>query len=303
VRPNITIAIPCFNNANTIRASIESALDQNYPLKEIMVVDDGSTDDTVKIASEYPVRIVVNPENLGIGLNLANCMDQARGKYIVYLCGDDIFADKNVVSDVAKVFNNKSDIGVIGRYFYFFMDGKGPIGVCRENNILISSCCPSGMAFRIIPNITGTNKIFIEMPSIVAQYLEQWRWTMFEYDTIGARYHPGGNTGTKTSYYTESPTQNWIDLLGDNYKDFPVFITLKNRAPKLLWREICLHIRMDVKVLLCGGFWLNALVAVLIPSTVLKAMTLFYRNRISRLNAKIIKRGNYEENGFHPFLK
>jgi len=130
------------------------------------------------------------------------------------------------------------------------------------------------------------------MPSIVAQYLNKYRWTMIKYDTVASRFdpRPNGNTGTKKSYYTESPTQNWIDLLGCNYQDFPVFVTLKNRAPHLLWREICLHVRNDRNVLMQGNFWKYALAALLVPSFLLRNLTLFYRHRIVRNTAFIIER-------------
>jgi len=141
-------------------------------------------------------------------------------------------------------------------------------------------------------DIVGSNKIFVEMPSIVAQYLKQYQWTMLEYDTIAARFHPGGNTGTKKSYYTESPTQNWIDLLGENFRDFPMFIQLKNRAPKFLWREICLHVRNDKRVLLSLKFWGYTIVSLIIPGFILRKFTNFYRNTWGRRNAKIIERGN-----------
>lgn len=292
--PKVTIAIPCYNNEKHITAAIESSLAQKYPNKEILIIDDCSTDDSVLLISRLLTskdRLVVNPENLGIGKNLEKLMKEAKGRYIVYLCADDIFADINVISDVVHQFD-KGDpaIGVLGRYYYYFMDGhEGAIGVCRERNILIQSCCPSGMAFRRM-DIKSTNKIFIEMPSIVVEYLKKYRWSMLEYDTIGARYHPGGNTGTKSSYYTQSPTQNWIDLLGENYQDFPMFVQLKNRAPHLLWGEICLHVRNNKKVLLSPRFWFYTLTALLVPRFALKKLSNFYRHRISRLSAKIIER-------------
>ena len=116
---------------------------------------------------------------------------KAKGKYICYLCQDDVFVNPNVIGDIVSIFDTKPDIGVIGRYYYFFMDGKkGAIGTCREKNILLQSCCPSGMAFRVKPNMKSTNRIFVEMPTLVADYLHQYRWTMLEYDTVAARFHP-----------------------------------------------------------------------------------------------------------------
>ena len=113
---------------------------------------------------------------------------------------------------------------------------------------------------------------------------------MFEYDTIAARFHPGGNTGTKKSYYTESPLQNWVDLVGDKFRFYEGFIQLKNRAPHLLWKEILLSIKIDKKVLIDPKFWLFALTSLLLPAFILKPLTNFYRHRVERMWSDIIYR-------------
>ena len=116
---------------------------------------------------------------------------------------------------------------------------------------------------------------------------------MIEYDTIAARFHPGGNTGTKKSYYKESPLQNWIDLTGDaEFKFHEGFIQLKNRAPHLLIPEIKLAIQMNSKILLEIRFWVFALTALLLPGYWLRPFTNFYRHRITRRHVKIIERGD-----------
>ncbi|RTK93064.1 glycosyltransferase family 2 protein [Candidatus Saccharibacteria bacterium] len=293
----LTIAIPAYNCEKTIRESVESALSQAYPDKEVLVINDGSTDKTREVLNSIEdIRVIDNPENMGIGYTLTALIREAKGKYILFLCADDLFTSPLVATDVVHQFNMGDPmIGVIGRYYYFFMNGQeGAIGVCRDRNILTSSCCPSGMAFRKMKDdqLDYTNDIFIEMPYIVAQYLQDWKWTMLEYDTIAARFHPGGNTGTKTSYYTQSPTKNWYDLVGRDFRDFPMFIQLKNRAPKLLWEEICLVVKNDRNVLLSLAFWFYSLTALLLPGAVLRHLSCFYRHRIARIFASVIERPN-----------
>lgn len=305
MKPKITIAIPAHNNEGVIVAAMQTADLQEYPLKEILVLDDCSTDKTferaINFKNDHPkenIRVISNLKNEGIGKALEKLMQEAKGKYIVYLCGDDIFINSKVVGDIVRQFDNgDSDIGVIGRYCYYFNHGHdGAIGVNREKNILINSCCPSGMAFRKDHSVIVSSRIFCEMPSMVKFYLEKgWRWTMFEYDTVACRFLPGVNTGTKKSYYTESPWQNWVDLTGDqNWKDYPSFIMLKNRAPKILWREICLAVRLNKDVLKDIKFYVYALTAVLLPGCFLRPLTKFYRHRIARMFAKIIERGDHE---------
>lgn len=295
MQTKLTIAIPTYNSSKTIRETIQSALSQNYPLKEILIIDDCSTDDTVEKAMEYPVRVIVNTRNLGIGFNLVKLMDEAKGRYVVYLCSDDVFADPRVCGDIVRIFDAKPEIGVISRYYYQFMDGhKGAVMEYREKNILLSSCNPSGMAFRKRQDILGTNKIFIEMPFIVAQYLTFTRWTMLEYDTVAVRLHPSGNTGCKSSYYTDSPVKVWTEFLGNDFKYHLGLIQIKNRAPKLLWREIWLTVKLNPKNLFDLQFWFSAIIAVLIPGFLLRRLSDFYRHRISRHLVSIIKRGENE---------
>ena len=117
-----------------------------------------------------------------------------------------------------------------------------------------------------------------------------WRWTMFEYDTIRARIHPGGNTGTKTSYYTESPIKNWTDLVGKDFKFNQGFVQLRNRAPKILLREIYLSVKINPWILADPGFWFYASIAVIFPGWILRPLSDFYRHYITRRSCRIIER-------------
>ena len=294
MKPRITICIPTHNDETVIEEALQSAINQDYPDKEILVIDDASTDRTPEIVWEkFPeVKCIVNEKNLGIGKNLEKCMRLAKGEYVLFLCGDDVFTNTMVASDVCKVFNEGDPaVGVIGRYLYYFMNGKpGAIGTCREKNILLQSICPSGMAFKKM-DVWGENKIFIEMPLIVSQYLNDWKWTMFEYDTVACRFDPGNNTGTKEEYYTQSPWKNLSDLIGKDFKDYPIYIMLKNRAPKNVWKEIKLSARTNKSILKDPKFYLYALSALLIPRTILKSITNVYRNTVSRRGSTIINRG------------
>ena len=159
----------------------------------------------------------------------------------------------------------------------------------REKNIFLSSCNPSGMAFRNM-KVWGENRIFIEMPLIVSQYLKLFEWTTMEWDTVAVRLHPSGNTGCKSSYYTDSPVRVYTEFLGKDFKYHLGLIQLKNRAPKLLLREIYLTARLNPKNLLDPFFWFCALVALIVPGFILRHLSDFYRHRISRLNCIVIER-------------
>ena len=78
----ISVVIPTYNRAALLRRAVDSALAQTVPPAEILIVDDGSTDDTAAVASTWPapVRYIATPNggvararNVGIG--------EARGRY------------------------------------------------------------------------------------------------------------------------------------------------------------------------------------------------------------------------------
>lgn len=295
----ITIAIPTYNSERTVRMSLYSAINQEYQDKEILIVDDGSTDRTIKYCQniiedfkDTKIRLIRNIKNMGIGYTLKRLMDSAAGEYVIYLCSDDLFVDNKVLRDYATLLTEDKDIGVIGHFFYQFIENHdGATMVSRDLNIVTSSCNPSGMAFRR-NRYEYTDRTFIEMPFMVLQALREYkRYAFIDYDTIAVRIHEDGNTATKEWYYKDSPIQNWHDICG-RFTFYPMFIQLKNRCPKILIREILKCVKLNPRSLLNPSFWFCSLIAVIVPSSILKPLSRFYRHRFSRINARIIKRGD-----------
>lgn len=289
----ITIAIPAYNAEKTIAEAIKSAQAQDYPLKEIIVYDDGSTDRTREIVQAHNVGILTCTENKGIGRALESLMSMSQTKYIVYLCADDVFTNSQVVSDIVSVFDKNPLVGVVTRYYYQYMNGHaGAISVCRDHNVLTNTCNPSGVAFRVDKDAKSTNDIFVEMPTMVKWYLEKdYHWAMMKYDTVAARIHPGGNTGTKKKYYTQSPIRNWTNLVGKQFRYHPGFVQLRARVGIVAaWKEICEQVKIDKRVLFEASFWFFALSALIIPGFIIRPLYDFYRHRIARHLYTIIER-------------
>lgn len=289
----VTIAIPTYNQSKTLEATLQSALAQTYKNKEILVSDDDSKDNTVALAKSFKgVRVICQPENIGIGSNLVALMNAAKGEIVVYLCGDDLFADTHVVEDLVAAFKADPDLGVVTRSYYEFLDGTDIIvGTFRKRDLLLSSCNPSGMAFWKDFRPTPCNKTFIEMPSIVAQYLRRgFSWTMLEYDTVAVRIHPGGNTATKEEYYVDSPTENWFKLCGKDIGFYAGFIQYKNRCPKILWREICKTVSLNRWSLLRPSFWFYSLTALIVPTPILREASSLHRKVFGKMFARKVVR-------------
>lgn len=91
-QPLVSICIPNYNYGRYLDACIQSALAQTYPNKEIILVDDHSTDDSMEIAQRYArdIHIFQNPTNLGQPQNTDRCVANSHGKYLVILHSDDL---------------------------------------------------------------------------------------------------------------------------------------------------------------------------------------------------------------------
>ena len=81
----VSICIPTYNSATTIGETLNSILSQTYQDLEILVVDNASEDNTVKVAQEFVdprIRIYENETNLGGEGNFNRCIALAKGEYI-----------------------------------------------------------------------------------------------------------------------------------------------------------------------------------------------------------------------------
>lgn len=294
----VSICMPVYNQEKIVAQSVKSALEQDYKDKEIVVIDDCSTDDTYLVCESFPVRLFRNPKNIGLSANLDELVSKAKGEYIVLLCGDDIFTHPSVVSDMVKIFEKFPLAGVMGRYYYQYMDGHPGAVMTIRSDILISSCQPSGIGFRKSA-IQGkfSSNIFVEVPSMVKKILDaKWYGYMLKYDTIAARLHPGpkGNAATNPDYYrtemNHSPTYNWYKIRGKPIGMYMGFVQIKNSASWMLWREIKMTVKLNPLCLFNIGFWFCGLVALLIPKWILRPISNWYRHRITRYFVHQIRR-------------
>lgn len=91
--PTFSVVIPAFNRGNVLRDALDSVLAQTWPPLEVIVVDDGSTDDTAAAVTRYAGRITyVRQSNAGPAAARNHGIEIARGQYIAFLDSDDAWA-------------------------------------------------------------------------------------------------------------------------------------------------------------------------------------------------------------------
>tara|TARA_A100001035_G_C27786212_1_gene504509 strand:+ start:1127 stop:1828 length:702 start_codon:yes stop_codon:yes gene_type:complete len=91
----VSVIMPCFNCEKTVAASIESILNQTYQNIEILIIDDGSKDNTYEILKKFQskhknIRLFKNQNNLGLTKSLNILIEESKGEYIARQDSDDI---------------------------------------------------------------------------------------------------------------------------------------------------------------------------------------------------------------------
>jgi hypothetical protein len=107
MNPLVSIGIPCFNSARWLEQAIESALAQTWPEKEVLVVDDGSTDGSGDIARRFGNRIqLIVTENRGGNRARNLAWQAARGEWIQFLDADDYLEPEKIAQQFAEAGND-----------------------------------------------------------------------------------------------------------------------------------------------------------------------------------------------------
>ena len=110
----ISLYIPCYNAAETIGPCLDAVLKQTLSPDEIIVVDDGSTDQIQTILQKYPVRIIQHSENKGLGAVRNTALHNVRGDFVASLDGDCV-PEPDWLERLMKLFYSDRVGGVGGR--------------------------------------------------------------------------------------------------------------------------------------------------------------------------------------------
>jgi glycosyltransferase involved in cell wall biosynthesis len=103
MKPLVSILIPAYNAEDTIADTLESAIAQTWQRKEIIVVDDGSTDRTAEVVQQFKDVKLVSTENQGLSGAENHALSVSQGDYIQYLDADDLLAPDKIERQLAAL--------------------------------------------------------------------------------------------------------------------------------------------------------------------------------------------------------
>lgn len=118
----VSILTPCYNTGKYIHRLLDSVLSQTYPSIEMIVIDDGSTDDSYDIVCEYISRFsgrgfslsCVKQSNSGQSVAINNGLKLVRGEYLVWPDSDDFYASRYAIEKmVNKLKNSSSEFAMV----------------------------------------------------------------------------------------------------------------------------------------------------------------------------------------------
>lgn len=134
--PLISIGILNYNGLKYLKKTIPPILKLNYPNYEIIVVDNNSTDGSIKYLRKFKkIRVIKNKENLGYSKGKNICVKNCKGKYVLLLDGDILIKEKDYLEKILKEYNkltkiaflsplmidkNKNDTKYYGIYYSFY---------------------------------------------------------------------------------------------------------------------------------------------------------------------------------------
>lgn len=140
-KQKISVIMGIYNCENTLKESIESIIKQTYGNWELIMCDDGSTDNSLKLAKEYEIRdkrikVIRNTKNKGLAYSLNRCLEIAEGEYVARHDGDDICLPERFEKQISYI--KKNNFEFIGSYAKCFdEDGIwGEIKIKENPNIL-----------------------------------------------------------------------------------------------------------------------------------------------------------------------
>lgn len=126
----VSVVMPVYNGAQYLQEAIDSILNQTFKDFELIIIDDGSSDDSLKIIQmnadkDKRIIFITNEQNSGICVTLNKGLDIARGKYIVRMDCDDI-SELNRIEKQVCFMDEHPEIGVLGSKIRVFGENVNP---------------------------------------------------------------------------------------------------------------------------------------------------------------------------------
>ncbi|MCL5071863.1 MAG: glycosyltransferase [Actinobacteria bacterium] len=134
--PLVSIVLPTYNGSGYISQSINSCLNQTYKKIELLIVDDASTDGTLKIIKSYQdkrIKLIRHKKNRGLAASLNTGFGKAKGSYLTWTSDDNYYDRRAIKIMVSFLQKNKGDF-VYCNYYHFKDDDPSELILINLND-------------------------------------------------------------------------------------------------------------------------------------------------------------------------
>lgn len=125
--PLITVFMPVYNTEDFLKEAIESILAQSYSNFELLIIDDGSTDNSINIIESFKdkrIRLVKNKKNMGLPYTRNRGLELAKGEYIAIMDSDDISHEKRLENQLDFLLKNRGIAIIVSNFKLIYGNGK-----------------------------------------------------------------------------------------------------------------------------------------------------------------------------------
>ncbi|MFI6761627.1 glycosyltransferase family 2 protein [Micromonospora sp. NPDC050417] len=131
MRPTVSVIIPAYNSAKTLRACLEAVYAQRHPVTEVIVVDDASADETRAIAGEFPCRLLVSDHNRGPAAGRNRGIRASTGE-LLFFVDSDCAPEPDALENALAILRDQPDVACVhGIYALRPMFDDGPVEAYR----------------------------------------------------------------------------------------------------------------------------------------------------------------------------
>ncbi|MBI3619778.1 glycosyltransferase family 2 protein [Candidatus Roizmanbacteria bacterium] len=328
-RPCFSILIPSYNGEDTIGDALNSILAQDFTDYEIIISDDSSTDQTVKVLRSFKdkrIRLYTAKKNIGYPGNLNRCMKKARGKYI-YLLGQDDLLGGAALQKTYDAFQLRNDIGAVTRPYRWFDDNldvtvRVKKGLNSNKDEIISINDPLDQVIKVFTTLDSLSGLaykadYIDRPfhpDIFPCHVYPFAAIFKKYpivflkDYVIAVRIASSQCRYLSSIYDKSPLQSWVDMFNTIFKEkkflrlrkyciqnfvavnYVGLVQIKNYGRyRYVLREIMLLLKYRPQNFFNLIFWFFSVGTLIAPPAILIPLVDWYKQKINSLRFSDIR--------------
>lgn len=329
MKPKLDILIPTYNGGKYIIPTLKSILSQNFVDFNIIICDDASTDNTIKVIKtikDKRIKIFSHKLNVGYSKNLERCRQKSTAEFI-YLMGQDDILGENALLNTVNAFIKFPQVGAVTRpYFWFDKDIGKPVRAKNQlnpqKNQIVKITDDSRKVIRVFETLDQLSglafrKKFMDLPF----HEDIFPCHIYPFASIFKK-HPiiflndyniavriaSSQTRSLSSIYNKSPMQSWVEMFENIFsetkfkniknicirnfvaKNYVGLVQIKNYSYfKYLLREIFYLIKYRPINLFNPIFWFFSIGTVIAPPSILIPLVDWYKNTLYSQAIKHIK--------------